>query len=158
MFVFLKLPETDTVYRLGNYEYSYIFRDGPDSALYAALRFGAWFLELKHHLETVISGENQIRYLHNIAHDGSMSLALGFLQIETMVWPGMGSEIIFELYENANGHAASRWFMRVLWSGKPMVTSTPLGTLDMVPVEEMFDYLNEMVGTGEELRKACDSP
>lgn len=65
MSLFLKLLHADTVYRLGNHEYSYIFRDAPESALCVALRFGAWFHELKHNLENIISGENQIRYLHN---------------------------------------------------------------------------------------------
>lgn len=35
-----------------------------------------------------------MKYFHNIAHDGSVSPLLGFLQISTMVWPGMGSEVI----------------------------------------------------------------
>jgi len=37
--------------------------------------------------------EQQIRYRHNIAHDGSISPLLGLLQIKGMVWPGMGSEV-----------------------------------------------------------------
>lgn len=54
-----------------------------------------------------------------------------------MVWPGMGSEVIFELWKKSSAH-----YVRVLWGGKPMKTSTPLGTLDMIPVQDFFDVSN----------------
>ncbi|KAF7305069.1 Histidine phosphatase [Mycena kentingensis (nom. inval.)] len=163
--------EANTVFRLGNWEYSYNFRDAPDSAQYAALKYGGWFLELKGHLQAVIGGETQIKYFHNVAHDGSVSSVLGVLQIANMVWPGMGSELVFELYKNQK----KKWFIRVLWGGQPMVTSTPMGTLDMVPVHKFFactyrspltasTYLirrsadiDSMVGTGADLVAACHS-
>lgn len=43
--------QANTVYRLGNWEYSHQFRDAPESAQYSALRYGAWMLELKGHLQ-----------------------------------------------------------------------------------------------------------
>lgn len=48
-----------------------------------------------------------------------------------------GSEIVFELYEKSGSHSTN-WFIRVLWSGQPMVTSTPLGTLDMIPLDDFL--------------------
>ena len=45
----------------------------------------------------------------------------------------MGSEVVFELWSNKG-----KDFLRVLFSGQPMITSSPLGTLDMVPVEEFL--------------------
>jgi acid phosphatase len=51
----------DTVYRLGNWEYSYLWRDAPSSAMYSALHFGAWLIELKAHLQTKIDGSNPVR-------------------------------------------------------------------------------------------------
>ncbi|PFH47577.1 hypothetical protein AMATHDRAFT_87663 [Amanita thiersii Skay4041] len=130
----------DTVYRLGNWEYSYIFRDAPDSAAYSAMHYGAWVKELKGRLEDKMVGKNNLRYVHNVAHDGSIAPLLGFLQIAEMVWPGMGSEIIFELYSQSKSH-----FIRVLWGGQPIETSLPLGSnksgvLDMVPIQEFFDF------------------
>ena len=76
-------------------------------------------------------------YFHSIqvAHDGSVSPLLGLLQIDVMVWPGMGSEVVFELYKNT---CNQQYYIRVLWSGQPMKTSTPLGTLDMVKIEDFF--------------------
>lgn len=56
---------------------------------------------------------------------------------------GMGSEVVFELWEKKGKN-----FLRVLWSGQPMITSTPLGMLDMIPVEDflavrssLFDFV-----------------
>lgn len=53
-----------------------------------------------------------------------------------MVWPGMGAEIIFELYKKKK--ATGQWFLRVLWGGQPLQTSTPLGALDMIKIEDFF--------------------
>jgi len=144
--------EANTVFRLGNWEYSYYFRDAPESTQYSALHYGAWFLELKGHLEAVVAGQSKIKYFHNIAHDGSVSPVLGFLQIANMVWPGMGSEVVFELYKKNNNH-----FLRVLWGGQPMVTSTPMGTLDLIPLQTMFDYIDSNIGSGADLFAGCHS-
>ncbi|KAJ3575475.1 hypothetical protein NP233_g1077 [Leucocoprinus birnbaumii] len=146
--------DADTVYRLGSWEYSYLFRDAPDSAAYSAVRYGAFALELKSHLTDVMQGKSKLRYIHNVAHDGSVAPLLGLLQIDVMVWPGMGSEVVFELYKNTR---SKQFFIRVLWSGQPMKTSTPLGTLDMVKVEDFFAYIDSMVGSGPELVNACSS-
>uniref|UniRef100_D8QLW7 Acid phosphatase n=1 Tax=Schizophyllum commune (strain H4-8 / FGSC 9210) TaxID=578458 RepID=D8QLW7_SCHCM len=136
--------EADTVYRLGNWEYSYIYRDAANSTLYSALKYGAWVLELRAHLENAITGES------TVAHDGSISALLGFLQVSKMVWPGMGSEIVFELYDKAGEH-----FIRVLFGGQPLETSTPLGTLNLIPVDKFIDYIDSMLGSGSELYAAC---
>ncbi|KAG6853272.1 hypothetical protein C0991_005543 [Blastosporella zonata] len=159
----------NTVYRLGNWEYSWQFRDAPESAQYSALHYGAWILELQGHLQDKISGKSQMKYFHNIAHDGSVSPLLGFLQISNMVWPGMGSEVVFELYSkssaSSSGHdnfhsskssGTKSYFLRVLWGGQPMVTSTPLGTLDMIPIDDFFSYISSMIGSGSDLFAACN--
>lgn len=145
----------NTVYRLGNWEYSYLYRDAPNSTSYAALRYGAWVLELKGHLQAKVNGSSQMKYVHNIAHDGSIAPLLGFLQVVDMVWPGMGSEIVFELYLKQN-HARS-YYIRVLWGGQPMKTSTPMGVLDMVPLDTFFAYVDEMVGLGGDLYAGCNA-
>ncbi|KAL9709558.1 hypothetical protein Ac2012v2_007297 [Leucoagaricus gongylophorus] len=146
--------EADTVYRLGSWEYSYLFRDASDSAAYSALHYGAFALELKSHLADVMQGKSKLKYVHNVAHDGSVSPLLGLLQIDVMVWPGMGSEVVFELYKNT---CNQQYYIRVLWSGQPMKTSTPLGTLDMVKIEDFFAYIDSMIGSGSDLLQACNS-
>jgi acid phosphatase len=91
-----------------------------------------------------------------------MAALLGFFQIAEMVWPGMGSEVrvlssssppdptcnrqvVFELYSSSNSSQSdnesnddSTYFVRVLWGGQPLVTTTPLGTLDQVPIQDFY--------------------
>lgn len=88
----------ESVYRLGQWEYSRIYRDDPASLAASAASLGVWLGELTAHLRQVISGNREVIYFHNIAHDGSVSRLLSVLQLDNMVWPGMGSEIVFELY------------------------------------------------------------
>lgn len=127
--------DAETVFRFGQWMYDYRFRSAPASVKYATLRHTAWILELRSHLQRKMDGTDaSMLYRHNVAHDGSMSALLGLLQIDQMVWPGMGAEVVFELYRGGNGG----WFLRVLWGGQPIKTSTPLGTLDMVPVSNFF--------------------
>lgn len=55
-------------------------------------------------------------------------------------------QVAFELYSAQN----AEYFIRVLWSGQPMQTSTPLGVLDMVPLADLFsctfvsDYVQDI--------------
>lgn len=98
----------DQVYRFGQWEYSRLYRDEPASLPASAASMGVWFAELASHLRaaTAAAGEDggqaaagAVKWRHNIAHDGSVSRVLSFLQADTMVWPGMGSEVVFEVYK-----------------------------------------------------------
>ncbi|KAJ9152301.1 Histidine acid phosphatase [Coniochaeta hoffmannii] len=93
--------QADEVYRLGHWEYSRLYRDEPTSLPASAASMGVWFAELASHLRAVKDGSkvDSVKYRHNVAHDGSVSRVLSFLQIDDMVWPGMGSEVVFELYK-----------------------------------------------------------
>lgn len=74
-----------------------------------------------------------------------MAPLLGALQVSEMVWPGMGSEIVFELYSSSQEE--KNWFVRVLWGGKVMHSSA-MGRIDMIPVDEFLGYLTGLVGEG----------
>ena len=50
----------------------------------------------------------------------------------------MGSEIVFELWKKTNDY-----HIRVLWNGQPLKTSTPMGTIDMISLEQFNGYLDE---------------
>lgn len=52
--------QADTVYRLGNWEYSYLYRDAPASTAYSALRYGAWVLELKERMQARTTGRSKV--------------------------------------------------------------------------------------------------
>ena len=135
----------DAVFRRGLYEYSYLYRDAPQSLAAATGSFGLWVSELAYNLRGVMQGTNNgIIYRHNIAHDGSLSRLLSILQVDVMVWPGMGSEIVFELYQSKSSRC---WFLRVLWKGEVFRSSSPsLGYMDMVPVDTFLTYVDELVG------------
>ncbi|KAL8751599.1 MAG: hypothetical protein Q9184_006021 [Pyrenodesmia sp. 2 TL-2023] len=155
----------DEVFRLGQYEYSYLYRDaGARTLEYSTGSYGIWVAELAENLRHAMhaadstSTDNRtssgIRYRHNIAHDGSVSRILGILQIEKMVWPGMGSEVVFELYKRK---VDQQYYIRVLWGGQVLKSSNPtLGVLDMLPVEVLLAYFDGLVGQrAEKIPSLC---
>lgn len=155
----------DEAYRLGNWEYSHVYRgSGAGSLAASAGSFGVWTAELAAHLRGVVDGTNGggggTLWFHNVAHDGSVSRVLGILQVDVMVWPGMGSEVVFELWRRRGGTrdeeegaaAGGGYYVRVLFGGKVLTSSNPsLGTLDMVPVETLLAYFDGLVGVNASL-------
>ncbi|PGH13163.1 hypothetical protein AJ80_06408 [Polytolypa hystricis UAMH7299] len=140
----------DTVFRLGQFEYSYIYRDAPTSLAASTASLGVWVAELAQHIRDQVAGrDGQMLYRHNVAHDGSLSRLLSILQLDVMVWPGMGSEVVFELYRKRGGRRGrdQEHFVRVLFSGQVMRSSNPdLGALDMIPVSTLLAYFDGLVG------------
>ncbi|KAI1479383.1 phosphoglycerate mutase-like protein [Daldinia eschscholtzii] len=186
----------NAVYRIGQWEYSQIYRDSSASLAASTATYGVWVAELSKHLRDAMARKGGPIYFHNIAHDGSISRLLSILQIDIMVvscpvssyyitkqeisdvrlsqWPGMGSELAFELYERDGNTTVSRdpriephvevgqmppkgkynggFFVRVLFGGKPLRSSNPsLGLLDMVPAETLLAYFDGLVGTDASL-------
>lgn len=130
----------DEVYRFGHWEYSHIYRDSGAAALAASVgSLGVWVAELAAHLRAAVEGSSRTIWFHNVAHDGSVSRVLSILQVDVMVWPGLGSEVVFELWKStAGGKSASGHFVRVLFGGRVLTSSNPsLGVLDLVPVETL---------------------
>jgi len=155
----------DAVYRLGQWEYSHIYRGVADSLAASTSSYGVWISELAAHLRAVVAGDKKSPlYFHNVAHDGSVSRLLSILQVDVMFWPGMGSEVIFEIYEKAKtkpkagtgikppsdhnqGGSQSGHYLRVLFGGQVLRSSNPsLGVMDMLPVETLLAYCDGLVG------------
>lgn len=137
--------QANAVYRLGQYEYSYIYRGAPESLPYAVRAYGIWMAELAQNMRDAISGTGGVKYRHNIAHDGSVSKLLALLQIDQMVWPGMGSEVVFEIWKGREG----KNFLRVLWGGQVLKSSNPIfGMMDMIDVDVFLAYIDALVGRG----------
>lgn len=114
--------------------------------------YGIWVAELadtlrgKAGLAEDKGQADKVRYRHNVAHDGSVSRLLSILQVERMVWPGMGAEVVFELFSRGEG---KEWFVRVLWGGQVLRSSSPaLGVMDMVPLDRVLGYFDGLVGRG----------
>jgi hypothetical protein len=152
--------QADAVFRLGQFEYSYIYRYAPASLVASSATFGVWIGELAQHLREQTSQINnqdnsqqqqssRIIYRHNIAHDGSLSKLLSILQLDIMVWPGMGAEVVFELYRHVGKIPGDEkeYYVRVLWGGQVMKSSNPdLSDLDMIPVHLLLAYFDKLVG------------
>ncbi|KAI8937712.1 hypothetical protein NX059_005413 [Plenodomus lindquistii] len=155
----------DTVYRLGQYEYSFIHRDSPSSLRAAAASYGVFLAELASNIRAAVQGTGNgigdgesVIYRHNIAHDGSVSKLLSLLQIETMVWVGMGSELVFEIYKTKGGSAGTvgvgvdkGQYIRILWGGQVFRSSSPvLGVVELLELEVFLGYVDGLVGRGAE--------
>jgi acid phosphatase len=84
-----------------------------------------------------------------------MSRLLSILQVDRMVWPGMGAEVVFELYSKAGSH-----YLRVLWGGQVFHSSHPaFGQMDMVPVEKFLAYIDGLAGVkGSKVPGICQTP
>ncbi len=107
---------------------------------------GVFIAELSAHIHAATTRSSPVLYRHNVAHDGSISRLLSILQVDVMVWPGMGSEIVFELYSRDD-----EWFVRILWGGRVLRSSSPvLGLVDMVSVQRILAYLEGLVGRDAE--------
>lgn len=152
----------DTVFRLGQWEYSRMYRDDSRSLGASVALWGVWVAQLARHLRAVVSEQSpEPRYRHNVAHDGSLSRLLSILQADEMVWPGMGSEVVVEVWEMQQektgddvaaettnkftpGH---NYHVRILFGGRVLRSSNPdLGLLDMRPLPILLDYLDNLVG------------
>ncbi|CAD0106057.1 unnamed protein product [Aureobasidium uvarum] len=141
--------QANEVFRLGEYEYNFLYRSaGPQTLEYARRSYGIWVAELANHFRAAQTGNDSVIYRHDVAHDGSISRLLALLQIQEMVWPGMGSEVVFELYSKHN-----EWFVRILWGGQVLRSSSPtLGNeVDMVPLQNILAYFDGLVGRGASL-------
>jgi acid phosphatase len=109
--------------------------------------------ELAQHIRHQIAGEDRKTvYRHNIAHDGSIARLLSILQVDVMVWPGMGAEVVFELYTSKKDGETKRHFVRVLFGGQVIRSSNPdLGRLDMIPAAKLLEYFDGLVGKRADL-------
>lgn len=139
------------VFRLGDWEYNYRYRQSANASFYAVGRYGVYLMNLQQNLRDARDEASEIKYRHVIAHDGSISPLLSALQIEYMRWPGMGAEVVFELWKRPTDGSQ---YVRVLYGGQPMKTSGPLGTIDMVPFSDFDDYLESLVG-GDNVVALC---
>lgn len=149
----LTRAEADRVFHLGQYEYSFIYRDSRLGLPVSVGSWGIWLAELAQNLReamgeaagTLPPPPSRPRYRHNVAHDGSLSKLLAILQLERMVWPGMGAEVVFELYSDAAGC----YYLRVLWGGQVLRSSHPaFGRMEMVPISTFLAYSDGLVGVG----------
>lgn len=152
--------QADEVLRLGQYEYAYLNRVAKQSLRHGTARFGVWAAEFLAHVRAITTGDAAVKYYHNVAHDGSMSRLLAMLQTERMFWPGMGAELVFEVYSRQQEGEGQkrRWYLRILLGGQVFRSSTPeIGVADMIPLNRLVEYLEGLVGAqAENVVALCD--
>ena len=76
-----------------------------------------------------------------------------------MVWPGMGAEVVFELFSKAgkSGKDERCYYLRVLWGGQILRSSHPaFGRMDMIPIGTFLAYVDGLVGQrGSKIPEMC---
>ena len=72
-----------------------------------------------------------------------------------MVWPGLGAELVFEVYRSGEER-----YVRILWGGEVLQSSYPvLGRMDMLPLDTLLGYFDELVGVGaKKVPGLCNMP
>lgn len=128
--------DAQSIFQIGHYEYNYLYRVAPQLTLYSGTVYGVYLKKLRQHLRERINNETAVIYRHATAHDGSLAPLLGALQIDGLFWPGMGAEVVFELWKKDSDH-----YIRVLYGGVPLKTNSEMGTLDLVDVRVFDQYL-----------------
>lgn len=104
-----------------------------------------WLAELAQNMRDAVTGESEVMYRHNVAHDGSVSRLLSILQVEQMVWVGMGAEVVFEVYSSEK--EGGKRFLRILWGGQVLRSSSPtLGEVEMLDLDVFLAYVDGLVG------------
>ena len=141
--------EANEVFRLGEYEYDFQYRSASWTLQAAVAHYGVYIAELASNIRASIAGTSPVKYRHNVAHDGSISPLLSILQVDVMVWPGMGAEVVFEVFSKTG---TQERYMRILWGGKVLRSNNPtLGLVDMVPVDTVLAYFDGLVGVAAAL-------
>ncbi|KAF4216827.1 hypothetical protein CNMCM8980_007340 [Aspergillus fumigatiaffinis] len=140
--------QADEVFRAGDWEYNYMWRRSANATRYIQVIEGLFIGEIARKLEAVAEGTSKLAYSHNFVHDGDISPILGALGITAMRWPGMGSNIAFEVWKTST----SEYFARVLYSGHAIETIH--GRLDWIPLSKLLDILRPFIP--EDIKSMCN--
>jgi hypothetical protein len=90
--------EAYDIFRTSDWEWNYWWRRHPSSARYIQLTAGLFIGEILGRLGAAGRGESSLVYSHNFVHDGDIGPVLGALGVQALRWPGMGSNIAFEVW------------------------------------------------------------
>ncbi|KAH7888873.1 phosphoglycerate mutase-like protein [Phlebopus sp. FC_14] len=141
--------DADEVFRLGDWEYNYIWNAAQNASTYTSLTFGVFFTELSRNLHRVKRGKHTHKLKFYVGHDGSMIRLAAGLRIGlgggegTLRWPAMGSEIIIEVWRDRK----QAEYVRVIHEGMPVAD------LEWVPFQAFMDLLEAQIP--ENIYKAC---
>ncbi|KAJ5288887.1 hypothetical protein N7478_001917 [Penicillium angulare] len=86
------------VFRAGDWEWNYWWHRNQNASQYIQLTEGLFLQEIVSRLEAIEGRKLERAYTHNFLHDGDLGPILGALNIQQLRWPGMGSNIAFEVW------------------------------------------------------------
>ncbi|RAL60120.1 hypothetical protein DID88_000745 [Monilinia fructigena] len=138
--------EMAEVFRTADWEWTYYWRANPYAQKYIQAVEGLFIGEIVSRLESVVNGTiRRGKYSHAFIHDGDIGPVAGALGINALRWPGMGSNIAFEIWKVHNYTAKTNdaYFARVLYSGQPM--KSIYGDLDWIPLQSLLGILRRSV-------------
>ncbi len=133
------MKQAHEAFRAGDWEWNYYWRAYPQAKKYIQTVEGLFIGEILQRFAAVQAGTSTIKYEHDFVHDGDIGPIAGTLGITSLRWPGMGSNIAFELWRVESGSI----YARVLHSGHPMETNH--GRLDWLPLSELVAILDPYV-------------
>jgi acid phosphatase len=139
--------DIDTVSSLGDWEWDFTWRAQPNAKQHIRAARGVLIAEMLDMLSRKAAGQTKIRYAHLFGHDGELGPLLGSLGVPFLRWPGMGAEIVFELYKTkADAH-----MVRVLYGGRPIRSSH--GDLSWMPLDQFAAIWQTYIP--EDAKKMC---
>ncbi|KAJ5884741.1 histidine acid phosphatase [Penicillium taxi] len=141
--------EAYEVFRAGDWEWNYWWHRNADALKYIQIIEGLFIGEIVRRLEAVSHGTLNRVYTHNFIHDGDIGPILGALGAQQIRWPGMASNIAFEIWKTTK----ERFFARVLYSGHALRTAD--GSLEWVDLSVLTDRLKAYVP--EDIISMCNS-
>ncbi|KAL3476644.1 histidine phosphatase superfamily [Aspergillus californicus] len=127
------------VFRAGDWMYNYWWRTNPKVTEYIQVIEGMFIAEIVRKFEAVQDRRSEVVYSHTFAHDGDIAPMLGALGIRALRWPGMGSNVAFEIWETDE----SEFYSRVLYSGRTI--ETVHGVLEWIPLSSLIDILKVFI-------------
>lgn len=104
------------VYAEGDWEYNYIWNRSPRADEYVKYSTAVLAKELTLNLRAVLDekqGDEKVRFI--IGHDGTMVRLLKTLaQSDTIRWPALGSEVVFEIWRSGQENETAQHHVRIL--------------------------------------------
>lgn len=134
--------QADQVFNAGDFEWNYYWVAQENTTDYITGTEGLFIGEISQHLTQVSLGKSSLKFSHIFAHDGDVGSVAGALGIELLRWPGMDSNIAFELWEETTGKT-KEYFVRVLYCGAP-IRSTK-GDLNWMALDNFQNILGEYI-------------
>lgn len=92
------LQQANEVFRAGDWEWNYYWRTNEEVVKYIQVVEGVFIGEIIARLRAVQKGTSSLDYSHIFIHDGDIGPILGALGIDGLRWPGMASNIAFEVW------------------------------------------------------------